>query len=68
MSDFNHDLIADLRANGGHATSGPFVGRPMVILPTVGAKSGATREIPLVYSRARVEHEKAQVLKLVPGR
>ena len=51
MSDFNHDLIADLRANQGHATSGPFVGRPMVILTTVGAKSGATREIPLVYSR-----------------
>ena len=40
MSDFNHDLIADLRANDGHATSGPFVGRPMVILTTVGAKSG----------------------------
>ena len=51
MSDFNHDLIADLRANDGHATSGPFVGRPMVILTTVGAKSGATRETPLVYSR-----------------
>jgi deazaflavin-dependent oxidoreductase (nitroreductase family) len=51
MPDFNHDLIADLRAHSGHPTSGPFVGRPMVILTTVGAKSGAVRETPLVYSR-----------------
>jgi deazaflavin-dependent oxidoreductase (nitroreductase family) len=51
MSDFNHDLITDLRAHDGHATSGPFVGRPMVILTTIGAKSGEVRETPLVYSR-----------------
>ena len=51
MSNFNDDLIADLRANDGHATSGPFVGRPMVILTTVGARSGAIRETPLVYTR-----------------
>jgi deazaflavin-dependent oxidoreductase (nitroreductase family) len=51
MPDFNHDLIADLRAHDGHPTSGPFVGRPMVILTTVGAKSGEVRETPLVYSR-----------------
>ena len=53
MSDFNHDLIADLRAHDGHATSGPFVGRPMVILTTVGAKSGALRKTALM----RVEHD-----------
>jgi deazaflavin-dependent oxidoreductase (nitroreductase family) len=51
MSDFNQDLIADLRAHGGQASGPPFAGRPMVILTTTGARTGATRETPLVYSR-----------------
>ena len=50
MSDFNTTLIEDLRAHGGHPTSGPFVGRPLVILTTTGAKTGERREIPLVFS------------------
>src|SRR4051812_27160371 len=36
MSDFNKNLIADMRAHGGHATSGPFVGRQVLILTTTG--------------------------------
>lgn len=48
---FNQDLIADLRANAGHASSGPFAGRPLVILRTMGARSGGHRETPLVYTR-----------------
>ena len=48
--DFNRNLIKDLRANG-KATSGPFVGRDVLILTTRGAKSGEVRETPLVYSR-----------------
>ena len=51
MSDFNAALIADLRANKGQPSSGPFVGRPVLILGTTGAKSGEHRESPLVYSR-----------------
>jgi deazaflavin-dependent oxidoreductase (nitroreductase family) len=51
MSDFNHDLITDLRTHDGHPSAGPFVGRQMVILTTTGAKTGAIRETPLVYSR-----------------
>jgi len=51
FADFNRDLIADLRAHGGKATSGPFVGRDVLILTTKGAKSGVTRENPLVYTR-----------------
>jgi len=49
--DFNRNLIADLRAHGGKATGGPFVGRKVLILTTRGAKSGETRENPLVYTR-----------------
>ena len=50
MSDFNTTLIADLRAHRGQASSGPFVGRPLVILTTTGARTGKRRETPLVYS------------------
>jgi deazaflavin-dependent oxidoreductase (nitroreductase family) len=50
MSDFNTSLIDDLRANGGHATKGPFIGRQVLILTTTGAKSGERRESPLAYS------------------
>jgi len=49
--DFNRNLIEHLRANRGVATAGPFQGRDLVILTTKGAKSGAVRESPVVYSR-----------------
>ena len=48
-NDFNVNLIADMRANAGKPTSGPFLGRPVLILTTTGAKSGVKRETPLVY-------------------
>ena len=51
MSDYNTRLIEDLRAHGGNASAGPFVGRPMIILTTTGARTGQRRETPLVYSR-----------------
>ena len=49
--DFNKNLIADLRANHGKATSGPFLGRDVLILSTKGAKSGEMRENPIVFTR-----------------
>jgi deazaflavin-dependent oxidoreductase (nitroreductase family) len=49
--DFNRYLIADLRANGGKPSGGPFKDRHVLILTTRGAKSGETRENPLVYTR-----------------
>jgi deazaflavin-dependent oxidoreductase (nitroreductase family) len=51
FQDFNRGLISDLRAHGGKATSGPFMGRDVLILTTKGAKSGEVRENPLVYTR-----------------
>ena len=51
FDDFNRNLIKDLRAHGGKATSGPFQGRDVLILTTKGAKSGETRESPLAYTR-----------------
>jgi deazaflavin-dependent oxidoreductase (nitroreductase family) len=50
-NDFNSNLIADLRANGGKASGGPFKGGQILILTTKGAKSGEPREQPLAYSQ-----------------
>jgi deazaflavin-dependent oxidoreductase (nitroreductase family) len=46
MNDWNAQIIAEFRANGGKAAQ--FGDAPLVILHTIGAKSGELREIPLV--------------------
>lgn len=51
FGDFNRDLVEDMRAHKGKATSGPFVGHDVLILTTKGAKSGETRVTPIVYTR-----------------
>jgi deazaflavin-dependent oxidoreductase (nitroreductase family) len=48
MSDFNAAIIDEFRANGGNV-GGQFEGAPMVLLHTVGARSGEERVNPLVY-------------------
>jgi deazaflavin-dependent oxidoreductase (nitroreductase family) len=48
-NDFNQKLMEDFRANAGHVSSGPFVGRPVLIITTTGARSGQQRETPLVF-------------------
>jgi len=49
MNQFNQDLIAEFRANGGKVT-GRFEGRPLLLLTSTGAKSGQPRTMPLVYT------------------
>jgi deazaflavin-dependent oxidoreductase (nitroreductase family) len=51
MSDWNAQLIATLRANHGEVPDGPMAGRPLLVLTTKGAKSGAPREAVLTYTR-----------------
>lgn len=46
MNDWNAQVIAEFRANGG--TVAQFGDVPLVILHTIGAKSGELRETPLV--------------------
>ena len=46
---FNRALIAEYRANGGKV-SGQFANAPLLLLTTTGAKSGASRTTPLVYT------------------
>jgi deazaflavin-dependent oxidoreductase (nitroreductase family) len=47
MNDFNANVIAEFRANGGKV-GGPFEGAPMVLVTHTGAKSGVRRTTPLV--------------------
>lgn len=50
VEDFNSKVIEEFRANGGKV-GGPFEGGPMILLTTTGARSGATRVSPLVYTK-----------------
>jgi deazaflavin-dependent oxidoreductase (nitroreductase family) len=48
MSDWNTNIIEEFRANHGKV-GGPFEGKPLLLLTTTGAKSGAIRVNPLMY-------------------
>ena len=48
VNDFNTKIIEEFRANGGKLGGG-FEGAPMLLLTTVGAKSGKTRVNPMMY-------------------
>ncbi|MFF5052575.1 nitroreductase family deazaflavin-dependent oxidoreductase [Micromonospora sp. NPDC000663] len=48
MSDWNEKIIAEFRANGGQV-GGQFAGAPLLLLHTVGAKSGQPRVNPMMY-------------------
>jgi deazaflavin-dependent oxidoreductase (nitroreductase family) len=47
--DFNQQIIDDFRANAG-VVGGFFEGKPVVLLHHTGAKSGAKRVSPLMYT------------------
>ena len=50
MSDWNTKIIEEFRANGG-AVGGQFAGAPLLLLHTVGARSGRRRVNPVMYQR-----------------
>lgn len=50
-SDWEAQLIADMRANGGEVTSGPLAGHPLLIMTSRGAKSGKPRRVILTFHR-----------------
>jgi deazaflavin-dependent oxidoreductase (nitroreductase family) len=47
-NDWNQAIIDEFRANGGKV-GGQFAGAPLLILHSVGAKTGKARVNPLVY-------------------
>lgn len=48
MSDYNTQIIEEFRANHGKV-GGNFEGAPLLLLHSVGAKSGQTRVSPMMY-------------------
>jgi deazaflavin-dependent oxidoreductase (nitroreductase family) len=47
-NDWNASVIREFRENEGRV-GGPFEGRPMLLLVTTGARSGAPRTNPMTY-------------------
>lgn len=50
MSHYNDAVIADFNQNGGQP-KGDFEGRPVLLLHSIGAKTGLERVQPLMYLR-----------------
>ncbi len=48
---WTRNLIADMREHGGRPTSGPMAGKPLIILTSIGAKSGEPRTAIVTYHR-----------------
>ena len=48
MNDWNSQLIKEFRANGGKV-GGEFEGAPLLLLTSIGARSGQRRTTPLMY-------------------
>jgi deazaflavin-dependent oxidoreductase (nitroreductase family) len=49
-NDFNQSVIAEFRANEG-SVSGPFSAAPLLLLTTIGARTGKARTTPVVFTR-----------------
>lgn len=47
-NDFNASIIEEFRANAGRV-GGQFAGAPLLLLHTVGAKTGLSRVNPMMY-------------------
>jgi deazaflavin-dependent oxidoreductase (nitroreductase family) len=48
MTDWNSKIIEEFRANGGRV-GGQFEGAPLLLLHTVGARTGQQRVNPMMY-------------------
>ena len=48
MSDWNHQIIEEFRGNEGRV-GGVFEGKPLILLHTVGARTGKGHLNPLMY-------------------
>src|SRR2546427_9649557 len=44
-------LIAEMRANNGAVTQGPLAGHPLLIMTSIGARTGQPRRAILTWSR-----------------
>jgi len=49
-------LIAEMRQNDGQVTSGPLAGHPLLVMTSVGAKTGEPRRAILTFHRDRGDY------------
>ena len=63
FNDFNNGIVEEFRANDG-VVGGPFEGAPMILITHTGAKTGAGRTSPLVYS---TDGEKVVIIASMGG-
>ena len=49
--NFNDNMVADLRVHAGVSTQCPMAGRHLMVLTTIGARSGEPRTSPVAYTR-----------------
>src|ERR1700730_12480869 len=52
LHEWNRKMVEEFRANGGKP-GGPFAGSPLLLLHTIGARSGRERTNPLMYQDLR---------------
>jgi len=55
MSDWNAGIIEEFRANDGQV-GGPFEGAPLLLLHTVGARTGQQRVNPMMYRKVGADY------------
>jgi deazaflavin-dependent oxidoreductase (nitroreductase family) len=48
LHEWNRKMVVEFRANGGKP-GGPFAGSPLLLLHTIGARTGQERINPLMY-------------------
>jgi deazaflavin-dependent oxidoreductase (nitroreductase family) len=51
VKSWEDQLIAELRANDGKVTSGPLAGHPLLVMTSLGARTGEGRRAILTYHR-----------------
>jgi len=61
ISEWNQAVVEEFRANGGEV-GGHFTGRNLLLLHTIGKKSGEERINPLAYVRDRDRYVTARIL------
>jgi deazaflavin-dependent oxidoreductase (nitroreductase family) len=52
VNSWNDAIVEDFRAHGGKITQGRIAGANLLLLTTIGARSGLPRVAPLGYDRA----------------
>lgn len=65
LTDYNTANIAEFRANGGRVSS--FGDAPLLLLTTIGAKTGKSRTVPIMYLADEHDPDRVYVFASAAG-